>query len=68
MDDKTFEMLARGETMGTFQLNGSGNDKILKRTSSTVIDDINAMEGKLYRPGPMEMIPEYIKENTIHTY
>lgn len=61
MDDKkTFEMLARGETMGTFQLNGSGMTRFLKELRPTVIDDINAMVA-LYRPGPMEMIPEYIK-------
>ncbi len=61
MDDrKTFEMLARGETMGTFQLNGSGMTRYLKDLRPTVIDDINAMVA-LYRPGPMEMIPEYIK-------
>ncbi len=61
MDDrKTFEMLARGETMGTFQLNGSGMTRYLKELRPTIIDDINAMVA-LYRPGPMEMIPEYIK-------
>lgn len=61
MDDKkTFEMLARGETMGTFQLNGSGMTRFLKELQPSVIDDINAMVA-LYRPGPMEMIPEYIR-------
>ncbi len=61
MDDrKTFEMLAKGETMGTFQLNGSGMTRFLKELRPSVIDDINAMVA-LYRPGPMEMIPEYIK-------
>lgn len=61
IDDKlTFQMLARGETMGLFQLNGSGMTAYLKQLKPTTIHDINAMVA-LYRPGPMEMIPEYIK-------
>jgi len=59
-DKKTFEMLARGETMGLFQLNGSGMTRYLKELKPTTIHDINAMVA-LYRPGPMESIPEYIK-------
>jgi DNA polymerase-3 subunit alpha len=59
-DAKTFEMLARGETEGTFQLNGSGMTRWLKELRPTTIHDINAMVA-LYRPGPMETIPEYIE-------
>jgi len=59
-DKKTFAMLARGETMGLFQLNGSGMTRYLKELKATTIHDINAMVA-LYRPGPMESIPEYIK-------
>ncbi len=59
-DKKTFEMLARGETMGLFQLNGSGMTRYLKELKPNTIHDINAMVA-LYRPGPMESIPEYIK-------
>jgi DNA polymerase III subunit alpha len=59
-DVKTFEMLARGETMGLFQLNGSGMTAFLKQLKPTTIHDINAMVA-LYRPGPMEMIPQYIE-------
>lgn len=59
-DTKTFAMLARGETMGLFQLNGSGMTHFLKELAPTSIFDINAMVA-LYRPGPLEMIPEYIK-------
>ena len=59
-DKKTFEMLSRGETMGLFQLNGSGMTRYLKELKPSTIHDINAMVA-LYRPGPMEMIPEYIK-------
>ncbi len=59
-DPKTFEMLARGETEGLFQLNGSGMTAYLKQLKPTSIHDINAMVA-LYRPGPMESIPDYIK-------
>ena len=59
-DAKTFEMLARGETMGLFQLNGTGMTSFLKQLKPTTIHDINAMVA-LYRPGPMEMIPQYIE-------
>ncbi len=59
-DTKTFEMLARGETMGLFQLNGSGMTRFLKELKPSTIFDINAMVA-LYRPGPLEMIPQYIE-------
>ena len=59
-DAKTFAMLARGETEGTFQLNGSGMTRYLKELQPTSIHDINAMVA-LYRPGPMETIPQYIE-------
>jgi DNA polymerase-3 subunit alpha len=59
-DQKTFEILARGETMGLFQLNGSGMTTFLKQLKPTSIHDINAMVA-LYRPGPMESIPQYIE-------
>lgn len=59
-DEKTFEMLARGETMGLFQLNGSGMTAFLKQLRPSTIHDINAMVA-LYRPGPMESIPQYIE-------
>lgn len=58
-DAQTYQMLARGETEGTFQLNGSGMTRWLKELRPTTIHDINAMVA-LYRPGPMETIPEYI--------
>lgn len=58
-DKKTFELLARGETEGLFQLNGSGMTKWLKELEPTTIYDINAMVA-LYRPGPMQFIPDYI--------
>ncbi len=61
LDDKrTFEMLARGETIGLFQLNGTGMTRFLVELKPTVIHDINAMVA-LYRPGPLESIPQYIE-------
>ncbi len=59
-DKKTFEMLARGETMGLFQLNGGGMTAYLKQLKPTTIHDINAMVA-LYRPGPIQFIPMYIE-------
>ncbi|MDP2665562.1 MAG: DNA polymerase III subunit alpha [bacterium] len=59
-DKKTYEMLARGETEGIFQLNGSGMTRWLKELRPTTIHDINAMVA-LYRPGPMETIPQYVE-------
>ncbi len=59
-DKKTFALLASGQTEGLFQLNGDGMTRYLKELKPTSIHDINAMVA-LYRPGPMESIPEYIK-------
>ncbi len=59
-DKKTFEMLARGETIGLFQLNGAGMTRYLKELKPSSIHDINAMVA-LYRPGPMESIPSYVE-------
>ena len=59
-DAKTFAMLARGETMGLFQLNGAGMTRWLKELKPSRIHDINAMVA-LYRPGPMESIPDYVE-------
>ena len=58
-DKKTFEHLARGETIGLFQLNGAGMTRWLKELRPSTIHDINAMVA-LYRPGPMQFIPDYI--------
>lgn len=58
-DKKTFAMLARGETMGVFQLGGSGMTKWLKELKPNRLEDIMVMIA-LFRPGPMANIPEYI--------
>ncbi len=59
-DLRTYEMLARGETVGVFQLSGSGMTRYLKELKPESIFDIMAMVA-LFRPGPMESIPEYIR-------
>ena len=64
-DTKTFEMLARGETMGLFQLGGAAMTRFLVDLKPSSIHDINAMVA-LYRPGPMNNIPEYIERKHGH--
>ncbi len=59
-DKKTFEMLTKGETMGVFQLAGGGMTKYLKELKPNRVEDLMAMVA-LYRPGPIAVIPEYIK-------
>jgi DNA polymerase-3 subunit alpha len=59
-DTETFELLQRGETIGVFQLESAGMKRYLKELKPTEFEDIVAM-GALYRPGPMEWIPTYIK-------
>lgn len=59
-DKKTFELLSKGNTTGLFQLGSSGMTRYLKELQPTTIHDIMAMVA-LYRPGPMESIPEYIR-------
>ncbi len=59
-DSKTYEMLGRGETMGVFQLSSSGMTKWLVELKPERIEDLMAMVA-LYRPGPMQTIPEYIE-------
>ncbi len=59
-DKKTFELLGKGSTMGLFQLGGTGMTRWLRELKPTTIHDINAVVA-LFRPGPMENIPEYIK-------
>ena len=63
-DKKVFDLLAKGETMGLFQLGGSGMTRYLKELKPTSIFDIMAMIS-LFRPGPMNSIPEFIdRKNT----
>ena len=59
-DTKTFEMMARGETTGVFQFESAGMRRYLRELKPTGFEDLVAMNA-LYRPGPMEYIPQYIK-------
>src|ERR687886_1730397 len=59
-DPATFELLSRGNTLGVFQLESPPMVRYLKELRPTRIDDIYAMVA-LYRPGPMEQIPQYIE-------
>lgn len=61
MNDKaTFELLQRADTTGVFQLESGGMRRYLRQLKPTEFGDITAMVS-LYRPGPMEYIPSYIK-------
>jgi DNA polymerase III subunit alpha len=57
-DQKTYEMLSRGETVGVFQVESAGMRKALLGMKPDCIEDIIALVA-LYRPGPMENIPTY---------
>jgi DNA polymerase-3 subunit alpha len=59
-DEKTYELFQRGETTGIFQYESAGMQKHLQHLKPTVFDDLIAMNA-LYRPGPMEYIPSFIK-------
>lgn len=59
-DKKTYEMLARGETTGVFQMESSGMRKVLRELKPTNFEDIIAVLA-LYRPGPMDQIPRFIR-------
>ena len=59
-DPKTYAMLARGEAMGVFQFESSGMREALRLVKPTVFEDLIALVA-LYRPGPMQYIPNYAK-------
>ncbi|MFC1915036.1 DNA polymerase III subunit alpha, partial [Chloroflexota bacterium] len=59
-DARTFDLLSSGETAGVFQLEGAGMRRYIKELKPTAFSDIAAMVA-LYRPGPMEHIPTFIK-------
>lgn len=58
-DKKTYELLGQGETTGIFQLESAGMRRYIKELKPTTIFDLQAMVA-LYRPGPMQNIPEFI--------
>ena len=59
-DEKTYQLFQRGETVGIFQYESPGMQKHMKDLKPTVFDDLIAMNA-LYRPGPMEYIPSFIR-------
>ncbi|HYP56591.1 MAG TPA: DNA polymerase III subunit alpha, partial [Solirubrobacterales bacterium] len=61
MDDaKTFEMLAKGDSTGVFQLESEGMREAMKKVRPTEFDDIVALVS-LYRPGALDYIPDYAR-------
>jgi hypothetical protein len=59
-DTRTYELLAQGETTGVFQLESGAMRGYIKDLKPTCIEDVTAMVA-LYRPGPMDSIPTFIK-------
>src|SRR5262249_754232 len=59
-DRKTYEMLAAGDAVGVFQFESSGMREALRQVRPTEFEDLIALVA-LYRPGPMQYIPEYAK-------
>lgn len=59
-DEKTYELFQRGETVGIFQYESAGMQKYLRELKPSVFADLIAMNA-LYRPGPLEYIPSFIR-------
>lgn len=61
-DPKVFEMLSQGRTQGVFQFESAGMVRVLSQLKPTSVEDLIAVIS-LYRPGPMESIPKYLKNS-----
>jgi len=59
-DKKTYELIAKGDTVGVFQLESGGMKRLAKDLQPTRMSDISAMVA-LFRPGPMELIPSFLE-------
>jgi DNA polymerase-3 subunit alpha len=59
-DERTYEMLARGDSIGVFQFESEGMREALRRVRPTEFDDLVALNA-LYRPGAMDQIPTYAR-------
>lgn len=59
-DPKTYRLYTEGRTIGTFQFESAGMQKYLRELKPTTFEDLIAMNA-LYRPGPMDYIPDFIK-------
>ncbi|KKU16961.1 MAG: polymerase III, alpha subunit protein [Parcubacteria group bacterium GW2011_GWC1_45_9] len=64
-DKKTFAMLSKGQTIGLFQVESSGIQRYLRELKPTSFEDILSMIA-LYRPGPMDSIPDFIEVRYLH--
>ncbi len=68
-DSETFDMFCRGDSVAVFQFESPGMQKILRQVKPRCIEELVALNA-LYRPGPMDYIPQYIdgkwKPETIH--
>src|SRR5574344_445287 len=58
-DSETYQLYCEGKTIGTFQFESAGMQKYLRELHPTVFEDLIAMNA-LYRPGPMDYIPDFI--------
>ena len=58
-DELTYKLYSDGRTIGTFQFESAGMQKYLRELQPTVFEDLIAMNA-LYRPGPMDYIPDFI--------
>jgi DNA polymerase-3 subunit alpha len=59
-DEKTYEMMARGDSVGVFQFESEGMREALRRVRPTELEDLVALNA-LYRPGAMDQIPTYAR-------
>lgn len=59
-DEKTYQLFSDGKTVGTFQFESNGMRQYLKQLKPSTFEDLIAMNA-LYRPGPMDYIPQFIK-------
>ena len=59
-DELTYKLYQEGRTVGTFQFESAGMQKYLRELKPTVLEDLIAMNA-LYRPGPMDYIPQFIR-------
>ena len=71
-DAETYKMLMEGKTTGVFQMESSGFRQVMMKMKPDKLEDIIVMIS-LYRPGPMDQIPRYIKnknnpENIVYTH
>ncbi len=65
-DKKTYDLLNRGDTACVFQLESEGMRALCKKFGLKIIDDIIALIA-IFRPGPMDFIPEFLARKTGHT-